>query len=78
MAIGSHDNLNEGGIPIYVDMDDLASQILSQDYGLHRLLSAIVRAARAEEAIELQKNPRAKPSMLIGVIEGALTSGISK
>ena len=49
--IGVYDHLNRGNEFMFeFDIDEVAAQICSRDYGTHRLLSAIVRYRDGRDA----------------------------
>lgn len=47
-----YDHLNQGGIPLTFDMDALAEQICSQNYGFVRMCVAMCRVMRKRQAAD--------------------------
>lgn len=44
-----YDHMNKDGIPLKLDMDELADLIVSRNFGLVRMLAALCRAARRDQ-----------------------------
>lgn len=69
--VGIYDRLNESSsLDIELDINDIAKQFVSMNYGTHRLLSAIVRA-RDNRGIAWQR-----PDELADGIRDLLNAGL--
>lgn len=81
--IDRYKHLNEsdrqGGHGVVVGIEDIAEQIERMNYGMHRMLSALVRARRAATAKKADRwdaEIRAKHNELADRIEALLNEGL--
>lgn len=76
--IGMYDHLNSDLVQLPISMDSLARIIATENYGLHRFLSAIVRIRRGVDEDFKRKHPHAPPdehTLLTEAIAEALEKG---
>jgi hypothetical protein len=68
-----YDHLNEGNpVQVGISWDDLADNIVAQNYGLVRFLAALVRARQRQNVVRPRRSPDALLQRLIAVINEGL------
>ena len=67
--LGMYDHLDDGKLNVSLAFDELAILIELENYGVHRMLSALVRARR-------QSMKGTRPDVLMDVIEEMLNDGL--
>lgn len=70
--IGSFDHINSGKFKVPVDLDDLAQLLIDENYGVHRMISAIIRARRNQF---IYKKYKSKDDLVTG-LEELLNEGL--